>query len=97
MVERALRQRSLGARVALQVASFQSVGPLLSQGDLIATVPIGLAKLLAPRWGLRVLEPPLALPRYTLSLYWHERYHRDPGNIWLRGLFPRLAPGGGPG
>lgn len=91
VVERALRQKSLGAQVALQVASFQSVGPLLAQGDLIAIVPAGLAKLLAPRWGLRVFEPPLALPRYTLSLYWHERYHRDPGNIWLRGLFPRPA------
>jgi DNA-binding transcriptional LysR family regulator len=92
-VERALRQRSLGARVALQVSSFQSVGPLLTQSDLIAIVPIGLAKMLAPRWGLRRLEPPIALPRYTLSLYWHERYHRDPGNIWLRGLFlPAVAP-----
>ena len=73
----------------LQVSSFQSVGPLLAQSDLIAIVPIGLAKLLAPRWGLRQFEAPIALPRYTLSLYWHERYHRDPGNVWLRGLFPR--------
>jgi DNA-binding transcriptional LysR family regulator len=87
VVERALRQKALGAKVALQVASFQSAGPLLAQGDLVATVPVGLARLLAPRWGLRVLDPPLDLPRYTLSLYWHERNHRDPGNIWLRGLF----------
>ena len=53
VVERALRQKSLVARVALQVSSFQSVGPLLAQSDLIGIVPIGLAKLLAPRWELR--------------------------------------------
>jgi len=64
-----------------------TVGPLLAESELVATVPVVLAKLLAKRWGLRVLEPPLALPRYTVSLYWHERYHRDEGNRWLRALF----------
>jgi DNA-binding transcriptional LysR family regulator len=86
-VERALRHKAIAARVALEVGTFQSVGPLLAESDLVATVPAGLAKLLAKRWGLRVLEPPVALPRYTLSLYWHERYHRDQGNLWLRALF----------
>ena len=89
VIERALRQKAVAANVALEVANFQSVGPLIAGSDLIATVPIGLAKLLAKRWGLRVLQPPLTLPRYTLSLYWHERYHRDPGNVWLRELFSR--------
>ena len=87
VLERALRQKSVAARVVLEVTSFQSVGPLLAGSDLIATVPVVLGKLLANRWGLRLLEPPLPLPRYTVSLYWHERYHRDPGNAWLRSLF----------
>jgi DNA-binding transcriptional LysR family regulator len=86
-IERALRQKAIAARVAVEVSTFQSVGPLLAESELVATVPVVLAKLLAKRWGLRVLEPPLALPRYTVSLYWHERYHRDEGNRWLRALF----------
>lgn len=92
VIERALRHKSVAARVAVEVASFQSVGPLIAQSDLLATVPIGLAHLLAKRWGLRVMQPPMTLPSYTLSLYWHERYHRDPGNIWLRALFSKLTP-----
>ncbi|HET7731167.1 MAG TPA: LysR family transcriptional regulator [Usitatibacter sp.] len=92
VIERALRQKAVAATIAVEVASFQSVGPLVAQSDLLATVPIGLANLLARRWGLRVLPPPVALPAYTLSLYWHERYHRDPGNIWLRALFSKLTP-----
>lgn len=91
-IARALRQKSVGAKIAVEVANFQSVGPLLAESDLLATVPIGLANLLAKRWDLRVLKPPVALPGYTLSLYWHERYHRDPGNAWLRALFPNTAP-----
>ena len=92
VIERALRQKAVAATVAMEIANFQSVGPLVAGSDLIATVPIGLANLLAKRWGLRVLQPPVALPAYTLSLYWHERYHRDPGNAWLRALFARSAP-----
>lgn len=92
VVERALRQKSVAATIAVEVANFHSVGPLLAESDLLATVPAGLANLLAKRWGLRVLQPPLALPAYTLSLYWHERFHRDPGNIWLRTLFRCAAP-----
>lgn len=92
VIERALRQKSVAARIALEVANFQSVGPLIAESDLLATVPMGLANVLAKRWGLRVLRPPLALPGYTLSLYWHERYHREPGNAWLRALFSGLAP-----
>jgi hypothetical protein len=25
-----------------------------------------------------------------VSLYWHERFHRDPGNAWLRGVYIKL-------
>lgn len=92
VIERALRQKAVAARVVLEVASFHSVGPLLADSDLIATVPAGLARLHAKRWGLRVFAPPVPLPRYTLSLYWHERYHRDPGNAWLRALFAERPP-----
>ena len=91
VIERALRQKSIAARIAVEVANFQSVGPLVAGSDLLATVPIGLARLVAKRWGLCVLEPPLSLPTYTLSLYWHERYHRDAGNAWLRSLVSSAA------
>ena len=28
-----------------------------------------------------------------MAQYWHERYHADPGNQWLRGLFAQLYGG----
>jgi hypothetical protein len=33
---------------------------------------------------------PVSLPKIRMSLYWHERFHRDPGNIWLRSIYLRL-------
>ena len=34
-------------------------------------------------------DPPIPLPRARIYLNWHERYHRDPGNVWLRELYLR--------
>jgi hypothetical protein len=30
------------------------------------------------------------LPRIEVSQYWHERFHREPGNQWIRGVFAEL-------
>jgi DNA-binding transcriptional LysR family regulator len=31
-------------------------------------------------------KPPLQLPDLPVNLFWHRRYHQDPGNQWLRQL-----------
>jgi DNA-binding transcriptional LysR family regulator len=89
VVERALR--AVDARIAVQVAHFHPVGAIVSGSDLIATVPRGLAQTLQGD-RIRVFEPPIALPQVRISLYWHERFDRDPGNTWLRELYLRVAP-----
>ena len=45
-----------------------------------------LAVPLAPRFRLRVLPPPIALPRFDLLLIWHPRFEHDPAHRWLRQL-----------
>jgi DNA-binding transcriptional LysR family regulator len=45
-----------------------------------------LAKTLAAHYPLIVKPHPLALPEFEIALYWHDRYHRDPANKWLRDL-----------
>jgi DNA-binding transcriptional LysR family regulator len=39
---------------------------------------------------LNVLPPPVPLPKAKVSLYWHERFHRDPGNAWLRSVYVKV-------
>lgn len=88
VIERALAR--VGANVAMQVAHFHPVAAIVTQSDLIATVPNGMAQTLKQLIDIRVFEPPIALPKVRISLYWHERYHRDPGNAWLRELYVRV-------
>ena len=74
----------------MQVAHFHPVAAIVTQSDLIATVPNGMAQTLKRLIEIRTFEPPIALPQVRISIYWHERYHRDPGNAWLRELYVRV-------
>jgi len=86
-IDKALR--AIDASIAVQVGHFFPVGALVSQSDLVAIVPWGIAKTLERTYPIRVLKPPMPLPTTHLSLAWHERQHRDPGNQWLREIFIR--------
>jgi hypothetical protein len=43
------------------------------------------------RLPLRVVEAPVALPTYPVSLLWHPRLDNEPANAWLRSVFTRAA------
>ena len=36
--------------------------------------------------GLQRLAPPLKAPVIAVHQSWHERFHKDPANLWLRQL-----------
>jgi DNA-binding transcriptional LysR family regulator len=73
----------------VQISHFHGVAALVTSTDLIATVPSRLAESMKRLTGVKVFAPPIALPKIKVSLYWHERFHRDPGNIWLRSIYAR--------
>jgi DNA-binding transcriptional LysR family regulator len=90
IIERALSRRDISAHVVAEISHFNALAALITNGDSIATVPQLLAEAMKQFAHIRVLAPPIALPKFTVSLYWHERFHRDPANIWLRSIYLRL-------
>lgn len=90
-IERALNRRSTNARIAVKVSHFHAVLPLVTDSDLIATIPERLARSMTSFANIKILEPPIPLPRIRVSLYWHERFHREPANEWLRDLYARAV------
>ncbi len=81
-VEQAGKQR----KVRLRVPSFLSVPQIVSQTDLMATVPQKLAEQCASAFKLQVLPHPINMPDFELKMFWHRRVHTDPANQWLRAL-----------
>src|SRR3546814_5133083 len=69
--------------------SFLLSAHLAEQSELILTAPSRLTGLLKTE-KVRILKPPITLPGFAVKQYWHERFHEDPGNRWLRGVLSRL-------
>ena len=71
-------------RVRLLVPHFVAVGHILSGTDMIATVPERYAKRCAQPFGLKYVPHPVSLPQIEINLFWHAKFHKEPGNQWLR-------------
>lgn len=73
-------------RAVLEVTHGTGIAETVAASDLVACVPAALAALHQRTADVQVLELPteLALPPIEISMYWHERAHRDPALAWLR-------------
>lgn len=88
--ERALEKALPAEKIVCRVPSFVTAATLAGMSDLVATLPSGMAEALAPHLGLRLFPLPVRTPTIEIYQYWHERFHRDPGNEWIRRLFVEL-------
>ena len=87
VVERVLTEKGLKRRIALHVTHFLAIPLIVANTDLIVTIPVMLAESYLPAGNIKLLAPPIKLPVYSIKQYWHERFHEDAANRWLRGVF----------
>lgn len=85
-VDELLARSGVRRKVRLTVPHYVAVGHILSTTDMVATVPERLAQRMTKPFGLACVNHPAKLPQVAINLFWHARYHREPGNMWLRGL-----------
>lgn len=90
IVEHEIGRRGIKRRVALKIPSFLGAAFVVEHTDLLVTIPRRLAELLQGRGSFRIFPVPFDLPDYEVKQHWHERYHHDDGNRWLRGVVSRL-------
>ncbi|MFM9436457.1 DNA-binding transcriptional LysR family regulator [Janthinobacterium sp. CG_23.3] len=83
-VDVALSTLGLTRHVALRVPHFLAGAMLVADSDMILTLPSRLARLLATKLPLAILDLPLQLAPLSPAMIWHERFHRDPAHIWVR-------------
>lgn len=91
LIKTALHSQHVERRVLLTLAGFLGIGKVIAATDLISTLPRNIGETLASQYGLQILECPVRIPGYMIRQYWHARYHRDPGNQWLRKLCAQFA------
>lgn len=83
-VDDLLAERGLKRRVARAVPYFQVALELAAHSDHILTVSERIARLLGPRLGLQIFDPPLPLQPFALSMVWHPRFDGDRAHRFVR-------------
>jgi DNA-binding transcriptional LysR family regulator len=81
-VERFGRER----RIEVVTTAFNLVPQLLIGTSRIATLHRGLAMFYARYLPLKLVAPPVEIPRLEEHVQWHKSRDGDPGIVWLRSI-----------
>jgi DNA-binding transcriptional LysR family regulator len=89
--EKCLRAKKIRRRVALETPHFLSIPSIISQSDLIVTVPHAVGVFVTNvHMNIRIAQPPVRTPKIDLKLHWHRNFQRDAKSRWLRELVAGL-------
>ncbi len=86
VIEKALIEAGAKNRIRVRMPQYLSAPHFIISSDMLWSVPAVLAETLARHFPLAIKPHPLPLPTFEVALYWHDRYHQDPANRWLREL-----------
>lgn len=90
IIDKTIAKLGLSRNVVVRLSSFLSVARIVARTELIVIVPRILGEVLVTQEPVRLLDPPFALPPYAVKQHWHERFHADAGNAWLRRTMSEL-------
>lgn len=91
IVDDELARMGMVRQIGLTVSHFISLGFIVKESDMIATVPQYVASVLADYLPIRIVPPPLVIPPFYLNLLWSRAMENDPLNRWLRGVILSLC------
>ena len=89
-VEKIIAKQRVKRVITLTVPHFLVLPTIVAQTDYIATVPQKLAKSLLNATSVKMVKPPIEFPGIEIKQHWHERFHHDPANKWLRSVIAEL-------
>jgi len=91
--ERLIKRHKIERQVAATVPHFMALPMVIERSDLIATIPLRAARSFSNVAKIKFLKPPIKIPNYDIKQHWHERFHFDPVNKWMRGVLAALFLG----
>lgn len=82
-VDELIRRAGVERQVRLTIPHYVSVGHLLRQSEMVATVTERLAQSLTDPFDLTFRPHPMELPEIAINVFWHAKVHRSPAHQWL--------------
>jgi DNA-binding transcriptional LysR family regulator len=83
-VDAALARMGMTRRVAMRVPHFLAAAALVAESDMILSLPRRLANRMASIYSIAVLDMPLEVEPFDVTMIWHERRQDDRAHAWLR-------------
>ena len=77
-------------RLRLTTHHFLVLPAIVRATDLAVVMPRNIAQGFAEQGGYAIVEPPLPLAEFTVSLHWSARHAYDPARAWLRAFIVGL-------
>ena len=85
-----LRDQGMARRVVLRVEHYLALPTILSESDLIFTVPYAIGAGLAKLADIKLVQPPFKAKPRVVKQHWHSRFHHEPANRWMRSVVAEL-------
>lgn len=86
-----LAEHGLQRRVAMTINNFASAINVVEKSNLVCVLPSVSVKPYVDSGTLVSRPLPIPVPGPKLSMFWHKRSDREPGNVWLRGVLKDLV------
>ncbi|MGB4499296.1 MAG: LysR family transcriptional regulator [Methylococcaceae bacterium] len=84
VIDEKLKELGFERRIGMIVPHFLSAPLIVSQTNMILSLPHRLAIAFQKLAPLHVLPVPVSLPNYDLVMIWHPLWENDPAHSWLR-------------
>jgi DNA-binding transcriptional LysR family regulator len=88
--EQVLSRRRIRRNIVLRTPHITSIPFIIAASDLVVTVPLPVATSFVRLANIKMIRPPIPVPRLEIRQYWHRKFHDDARNRWLRALVARL-------
>ncbi|WP_449433197.1 LysR family transcriptional regulator [Pseudomonas putida] len=79
-----LSRLGMERRIRLRCQHYFAACRVVSQTNLLLTMPGRYARIANQQFGNQILPFPLEIPSHDMYLYWHSNVDKDPANCWLR-------------
>lgn len=83
-VDLALAQHNLHRKISLQCEHYFAAINVVSQCDLLLTMPTRFAQQLCSKFDIEISPLPFEVPLLPVHMYWHKNADDDLVNLWMR-------------
>lgn len=83
-IDGVLLSHGIVRNIVAKVPHFTSLPTIVATSDLLAILPLRVARIFMKHGGLKVLELPVSVPQFDVRIHWHTRQQSSPLSRWLR-------------